>query len=105
MTRPDPGAGPDGSRRELAGRVLGTGEVADWLAGHAPAGVPVGVAVAGTFGRGTGTVSAIAVATGAGEAAWFDPAGLFLAFDAADAARLLDARLVPSASTVEIVER
>jgi DNA polymerase-1 len=60
---------------DLSGSVLGAGEVAGWLREHAgPA--PVGVAVTGTFGRGTGALTGIAVATGDGPAAWFDPAAL-----------------------------
>ncbi|MGK5684507.1 DNA polymerase I [Actinoplanes sp. URMC 104] len=60
---------------DLEGRALAAGEVAGWLGEHA-AGAPVGVAVTGTFGRGTGTLTGIAVATGDGPAAWFDPAAL-----------------------------
>ncbi|GIF11989.1 DNA polymerase I [Actinoplanes teichomyceticus] len=60
---------------DLDGRVLRSGEVAGWLAEHA-ASAPVGVAVTGTFGRGTGQVTGIAVATGSGPAAWFDPTAL-----------------------------
>ena len=51
---------------DLAGEVLATGAVAAWLAEHAPAGVPTGLAVAGTFGRGTGTLTGVAVATADG---------------------------------------
>jgi DNA polymerase-1 len=60
---------------DLAGTVLRTGEVAAWLTEHSAA-APVGVAVTGTFGRGTGALTGIAVATGDGPAAWFDPAAL-----------------------------
>ncbi|AGL15626.1 DNA polymerase I [Actinoplanes sp. N902-109] len=60
---------------DLAGTVLRTGQVAAWLGEHA-VGAPVGVAVTGTFGRGTGALTGIAVATGDGPAAWFDPAAL-----------------------------
>ncbi|HET6480714.1 MAG TPA: DNA polymerase I, partial [Actinoplanes sp.] len=60
---------------DLDGRVLAVGEVAGWLAAHATQ-APVGVAVTGTFGRGTGSLTGVAVATGDGPAAWFDPAGL-----------------------------
>ncbi|MCM4081310.1 DNA polymerase I [Paractinoplanes hotanensis] len=60
---------------DIDGRVLGAGEVAAWLAAHAAA-APVGVAVTGTFGRGTGSLTGVAVATGDGPAAWFDPAAL-----------------------------
>ncbi|MCO8276280.1 DNA polymerase I [Actinoplanes sp. TRM 88003] len=60
---------------DIDGRALGAGEVGPWLAAHAAA-APVGVAVTGTFGRGTGTLTGVAVATGDGPAAWFDPAAL-----------------------------
>ena len=56
--------------------VLGAGAVAPWLAAFAPAGTAVGVAVGGTFGRGTGQLAGVAVATEEGPAAWFDPARL-----------------------------
>jgi DNA polymerase-1 len=60
---------------DLSGTVLGAGEVAGWLGEHA-AGAPVGVAVTGRFGRGTGELTGIAIATGDGPAAWFDPTTL-----------------------------
>jgi DNA polymerase-1 len=60
---------------DLSASVLGAGEVAGWLHEHAGS-APVGVAVTGTFGRGTGSLTGIAVATGDGPAAWFDPAAL-----------------------------
>ncbi|MBF9134011.1 DNA polymerase I [Plantactinospora sp. S1510] len=75
---------------DLAGRVLPGGEVAAWLGGHAPSGVPAGVAVAGTFGRGTGSLTGVALATATGEAAWFDPAALDETDEAAVAAWLAD---------------
>ena len=74
---------------DLEGHHLAAGEVAGWLTRHATA-APVGVAVTGTCGRGTGTLTGIAVATGDGPAAWFDPAGLDEADEQAVAAWLLD---------------
>ncbi|MCY1138762.1 DNA polymerase I [Actinoplanes sp. Pm04-4] len=74
---------------DLEGRVLAAGEVAGWLTAHA-AQAPVGVAVTGTFGRGTGTLTGVAVATGDGPAAWFDPAALDEADEQAVASWLLD---------------
>jgi DNA polymerase I len=68
---------------DMSGAILGSGAVAAWLAEHAPAGTQVGVAVSGTFGRGTGNVTGIGVATGTGAAAWFDPATLDEADDRA----------------------
>ncbi|GAA2668165.1 DNA polymerase I [Actinoplanes palleronii] len=74
---------------DLEAQVLPTGGVAAWLTEHAAA-APVGVAVTGTFGRGTGQVSGIAVATGGGPAAWFDPAALDETDERAVAAWLAD---------------
>jgi DNA polymerase-1 len=61
---------------DIVGRSLGTGEVAGWLAEHAAGLEPLGVAVRGRWGRGTGDVSALALATGTGPAAWLNPAEL-----------------------------
>ena len=74
---------------DLAGEVLPAGAVAGWLGTHALE-APVGVAVTGTFGRGTGTLTGIGVATGDGPAAWFDPAVLDEADEQAVAAWLAD---------------
>ncbi|GAA1765582.1 DNA polymerase I [Luedemannella helvata] len=75
---------------DLDGVVLDAGTVAGWLATHAPVGVAVGVSVAGTFGRGTGSLTGVAVATADGPAGWFDPAALDEADEAAVAAWLAD---------------
>ena len=76
---------------DLAGTVLATGGVAGWLDEHAGPGVPVGVAVSGSFGRGTGSVVALALAVDAGAAAChLDPSKLDAADDAALAAFLAD---------------
>src|SRR5262245_36187969 len=45
---------------DMSGTVLRTGEVRSWLDPNTPTGVPVGVAVAGAFGRGTGRLTGIA---------------------------------------------
>jgi DNA polymerase-1 len=85
---------------DLVGELLAPGQVAGWLAAHATAGVPVGVAVDGSFGRGTGSLTGVAVAAAgaadgpgeaaAGPAAWFDPAALDAADEPAVAAWLAD---------------
>jgi len=75
----------------LAGQVLPAGAVAGWLAQHTTTGTPVGVAVTGTFGRGTGSLTGLALATADGPAAWLDPAQLDAADEAALAAWLADA--------------
>ncbi len=61
---------------DLAGEVLGIGQVRAWLDRYAPIGTPVGVAVSGVFGRGTGRLSGLAIATAEGPAAWLDPTEL-----------------------------
>ena len=61
---------------EIAGRMLSTGQVAGWLAEHAAGAEPLGVAIKGSWGRGTGDVTAMAVASAAGPAAWINPTEL-----------------------------
>jgi DNA polymerase-1 len=68
---------------DLDGAVLSGGEVAGWLETYAPVGTAIGVAVAGRFGRGTGELTGVALATADGPAAWFDPAELDEADEAA----------------------
>ncbi len=63
------------------------GSVAAWLKDHASK--PVGIAVSGTAGRGTGTVNGVGLA-GAETAAFFDPAELSEADEKAVAAWLAD---------------
>ncbi|GAA1604587.1 DNA polymerase I [Catellatospora bangladeshensis] len=74
---------------EIDGTVLTEpGALAAWLSEQATG--PVGVAVAGTFGRGTGTLTGLALAADHA-AVWVDPAALDAADDAALAAWLADA--------------
>ena len=54
----------------------GPGEVAAWLADHASGTGRVGVAVTGTWGRGTGDITGIALATQEGVGAFIDPVEL-----------------------------
>jgi len=61
---------------EIEGVLLGTGEVADWLSAHGAGTAPLGVAVKGSWGRGTGDVTALALATATGPAAWINPTEL-----------------------------
>jgi DNA polymerase-1 len=76
---------------DLAGQVLKPDEVGAWLDQYAPVATPVGVAVSGSFGRGTGRLTGLAVATADGPAAFLDPTALTDADDAAVAAWLADA--------------
>ncbi|MER7763424.1 DNA polymerase I [Streptomyces sp. NPDC097619] len=59
---------------ELDGTVLGTGELAGWLAEHGTG--PLGLATVDSWNQGTGGVTEIALAAAGGAAAWFDPAAL-----------------------------
>ncbi|NJP78558.1 DNA polymerase I, partial [Streptomyces sp. AA8] len=74
---------------EVDGVVLGAGELAPWLAGHGSA--ALGVAVVDSWSLGSGRVAEIALATGEGPAAWFDPAELDEADERAFAAWSADA--------------
>jgi DNA polymerase I len=73
---------------DLSGTVLTSG-VGAWLDRHATE-APVGVAVTGQFGRGTGHLTGVAIATGDGPAAWFDPSALDQTDEMAVAAWLAD---------------
>jgi len=75
---------------DVTGTVLPPEAVAGWLAAHAPPGTTSGVAVGGSWGRGTGDVSGLAVAAPDGADAWFDPAALDAGGDAALASWLAD---------------
>ncbi|GGQ43228.1 DNA polymerase I [Streptomyces asoensis] len=58
----------------LDGTVLGTGELAGWLAEHGSR--TLGVATVDSWGLGVGSVAEVALAAAEGAAAWFDPAEL-----------------------------
>ncbi|MFE3037542.1 DNA polymerase I [Streptomyces canus] len=72
------------------GTVLGTGELAGWLAEHG-AQQPLGLATVDTWGLGTGSVAEVALAASGGAAAWFDPSELDEADERAWVAWLADA--------------
>ncbi|MFE3854238.1 DNA polymerase I [Streptomyces griseorubiginosus] len=72
------------------GTVLGTGELAGWLAEHG-AQQPLGIATLDTWALGTGSVAEVALAAGGGAAAWFDPSELDEADERAWVAWLADA--------------
>ncbi|MFL6116982.1 MAG: DNA polymerase I, partial [Catenulispora sp.] len=76
---------------QLQGRVLGVGELAGWLAANAAGGGATGVAVNGTWGRGSGDVSGLAFASADGHAAYVDVTQLDPADENALAAWLADA--------------
>jgi len=58
---------------EVEGSVLAAGDLHGWLHEHASTGQRVGVSVAGTWGRGTGVVTGLALAAADGTAAYVDP--------------------------------
>jgi DNA polymerase-1 len=61
---------------DIDGRVLEAGDVAEWLAEHGADASRIGLALTGTWGRGTGHVTALALASSDGAAAWIDPTQL-----------------------------
>jgi DNA polymerase-1 len=75
---------------EVSGEVLAADAVAPWIAAHLPAGTRAGLALDGTWGRGHGELTALAIAAADGSAAWLDPAALTPEADAAVAGWLAD---------------
>ncbi|CAN5160109.1 DNA polymerase I [soil metagenome] len=62
---------------DIAVRILGPGEVAGWLAEHASSGARVGLSFRGLWARGTGDLTAVAIAGGEGpEGAFVEVGGL-----------------------------
>lgn len=57
---------------DVDGEVLTPEQVADWVAAHLPVGQRSGLSVTGTWGRGTGDATGLAVAAPDGAAAWID---------------------------------
>jgi DNA polymerase-1 len=58
---------------EVDGTILAPGDVHGWLHEHVRGEGRVGVSVAGTWGRGTGVVTGVALAAADGTAAYIDP--------------------------------
>ncbi len=86
------GSGPAGDTTgfDVATVVLGPDQVADWLDGNAAAPGRSGLAVSGTWGRGTGTLTGLAIAAPGGSAAFIDPTQLTEADDKALGSWLAD---------------
>jgi DNA polymerase I len=72
---PGPG-GEAGGSFDVEIALPGPEEVAGWLAEHAAGDGRAGVAVSGTWGRGTGNLTGLALATPDGAGAYLDPATL-----------------------------
>jgi len=91
----DPLAGPATGRKgkaaiEVVTELPGPDQVGAWLAAHSPA-ERTGLALRGTWGRGTGNVTGLAIAAPDGHGAYLDPVELTAADDRALAAWLADA--------------
>src|SRR6266702_4791469 len=71
--------------------VLGPGTVAGWLAQHAAGDGRAGLAASGSWGRGSGTLTGLAIAAADGAAAFIDPVSLTEEDDKALAGWLADA--------------
>ena len=82
-------AQPGNLALEVVADLLGPDQVAAWLAAHSSM-ERSGLAVAGTWGRGTGNLTAVAIATPDGHGAHIDPTALTEDDDRALAAWLAD---------------
>jgi DNA polymerase I len=86
---------------DVATTRLGPGEVAPWLAAHARGGSRVGLSFRGSWGRGTGSLSGIALAAADGTAAYLDPETMSADDDAAFGGWLSDASAPKAAHDVK----
>jgi DNA polymerase I len=77
---------------DVVGQKLEPGQLTAWLEEHATGDVRTGVHVQGSWGRGTGDVVGVALASSDGAAAWVDPGELTPEDDKALADWLADAR-------------
>jgi DNA polymerase I len=75
---------------DVAISLLGPGEVAGWLDEHGRGHERAGLAASGTWGRGTGNLTGLALATGDGAGAYLDPTALTGEDETALAAWLAD---------------
>ena len=75
---------------DVAAVLLGPDEVAEWIEGNEADDGRSGLAVSGTWGRGTGNLTGLAIAAPGGAAAFLDPVALTEADEKALAAWLAD---------------
>ena len=75
---------------ESTATILGPGEVSAWLSGHGADTGRAGFAASGTWGRGTGNLTGLAIALPGGSAAFLDPTALTEEDDKALGAWLAD---------------
>ncbi|HZR49088.1 MAG TPA: DNA polymerase I [Streptosporangiaceae bacterium] len=90
-TGPAPAVAPTPEKPgfDVVSALLQTGEVGEWLAAHESA-ERAGVSLTGTWGRGTGNVTGLAIAASDGHGAFIDPTQLSPADEQALAAWLAD---------------
>ncbi len=86
---PQAAGGPAKQAFDVVADLLGPGQVAAWLAAHSSA-ERSGLAVTGTWGRGTGNLTGVAIAASDGHGAHLDPTALTEDDDQALAAWLAD---------------
>ena len=80
----------DAAGFDVTAAVLGPDQVADWIAGNVLVPGRSGLAVTGSWGRGTGTLTGLAIAAPGGTAAYINPTQLTEADDKALGAWLAD---------------
>ena len=88
-----------GERYDLEADVLGPEDVAQWLAEHASGEGRTGLAASGSWGRGTGVLSGLALAAPDGANAYLDPVALTEDDERALAAWLADPALPKACTT------
>jgi DNA polymerase I len=84
------GAAAETTAFDVAAVLLGPDEVAEWIEGNEADQGRSGLAVSGTWGRGTGNLTGLAIAAPGGAAAFLDPTALTEADEKALAAWLAD---------------
>jgi DNA polymerase I len=86
---------------ELLGSVMQPGDVAEWLDEHARSGERHGLSFAGSWGRGTGALTGVAIAAPDGSAAYLDPEQLTAGDEAAIGGWLADPTVAKAAHDVK----
>jgi DNA polymerase-1 len=96
-------SGPESADQgfDLQGTVLSAGDVAQWLDEHARGGERHAIAVDGTWGRGVGVVTGLAIAAPDGTAAYLDPEQLTADDEKALAGWLADRAVAKAAHDVK----
>jgi DNA polymerase-1 len=85
----------------MQGQVLAAGDVAQWLDEHARGAERHAISIAGTWGRGTGVITGLAIAAPDGTAAYIDPEQLTDDDDKTLSAWLADASVPKAAHDVK----